>query len=531
MARKSKRFRLILVLIVLLLAVATFNYWPWHQTIIISPQTTVIDGPVNPDGTINYVAYLDAKYAQGVTPANNAAPLLLRAFGCSNNWPPAQRAQLFSKLGLSESDTSAAQHMVRWDDRALKTPTTAPVARSPGTRDEYKDIDKLSDAILDGSFKGDPDLDAWLLQNAAAIQLVYEASSKSRLYLPLVPKSNPPSVADDICPPGFVEISQAANALLDRALVRLHSRDYDGGWADVMAIHRLGRLAGQGPDVIAQLIAMSIEKRVASRAGIFALTRTSFPAQKLQSALTDLQSLPPAANMAETIDVSERFLQLDVAMMASRGDPRMFESWTARFAARFLDYNEMLRDMNQWCDQVVEALRKPRFDASGAPARAKAVDELQARLEGTYARGTLASLESVGGLATGKAAARHTAAVMMAMLLPSMAKLTHVQDEASMSLEIEKMAAALAIYKARHGRYPASLKELCPELLKEVPKDVFSPEGEFVYRANDNAYIVYVGKNLKRDGEVSDGKDKYDIVAKVGDVDSATTLPTSQPGR
>jgi hypothetical protein len=122
---------------------------------------------------------------------------------------------------------------------------------------------------------------------------------------------------------------------------------------------------------------------------------------------------------------------------------------------------------------------------------------------------------------------------MMRLLTPTLAGCVGVEDEARMSLEVERTAAALALYKARHGRYPASLRELCPELLKEVPKDVFSPRGELVYRANDNAYIVYsVGRNLRDDGGVSDtatGKD--DIVAKVGDVDSSTTLPASRPER
>ena len=68
MARKSKKFWLKFGLIALILAgLAIFNYWPVHEKIIISPETTVIDGPVNPNGTINYVAYLNAKYAEGTT--------------------------------------------------------------------------------------------------------------------------------------------------------------------------------------------------------------------------------------------------------------------------------------------------------------------------------------------------------------------------------------------------------------------------------------------------------------------------------
>ena len=49
--------------------------------ITVSRETTYITGPLNADGTVNYVAYLNAKYSKGVTPQNNAMVLLARAIG------------------------------------------------------------------------------------------------------------------------------------------------------------------------------------------------------------------------------------------------------------------------------------------------------------------------------------------------------------------------------------------------------------------------------------------------------------------
>ena len=42
--------------------------------------------------------------------------------------------------------------------------------------------------------------------------------------------------------------------------------------------------------------------------------------------LADLQSLPPAVNMAGAVDPGERFLVLDAAMMFYRGDPHVLGS-------------------------------------------------------------------------------------------------------------------------------------------------------------------------------------------------------------
>ncbi len=40
--------------------------------ITVGKDTTYITGPLNADGTVNYVAYINAKHSKGVTPRNNA---------------------------------------------------------------------------------------------------------------------------------------------------------------------------------------------------------------------------------------------------------------------------------------------------------------------------------------------------------------------------------------------------------------------------------------------------------------------------
>jgi hypothetical protein len=47
----------------------------------VSPETTVADGPFTPQGTVDYIAYLNQRYSEGVTAENNSAVLLCEAFG------------------------------------------------------------------------------------------------------------------------------------------------------------------------------------------------------------------------------------------------------------------------------------------------------------------------------------------------------------------------------------------------------------------------------------------------------------------
>lgn len=72
-------------LLVFVLACAGYGIWWWAEwgktQLEIGRETTYITGPLNDDGTVNYVAYLNARYGKGVTPENNAAVILARAIG------------------------------------------------------------------------------------------------------------------------------------------------------------------------------------------------------------------------------------------------------------------------------------------------------------------------------------------------------------------------------------------------------------------------------------------------------------------
>ena len=52
-----------------------------HVAITISKETTYITGPLRKDGYVDYVAALDERFREGVTPENNAAVPFLKAMG------------------------------------------------------------------------------------------------------------------------------------------------------------------------------------------------------------------------------------------------------------------------------------------------------------------------------------------------------------------------------------------------------------------------------------------------------------------
>ncbi len=63
-----------------------------------------------------------------------------------------------------------------------------------------------------------------------------------------------------------------------------------------------------------------------------------------------------------------------------------------------------------------------------------------------------------------------------------------------------RAALALAVYRARHGHYPEKLDALVPELLPEVPQDLFA-SGPLKYRRTKQGFLLYsVGPSGKDHG-------------------------------
>jgi hypothetical protein len=74
----------------------------------------------------------------------------------------------------------------------------------------------------------------------------------------------------------------------------------------------------------------------------------------------------------------------------------------------------------------------------------------------------------------------------------------HNRDDAMRRLLMTE--AALRLFRSEHGRWPASLNELVPDLLSKVPADPFS-DRPIVYRCTDDGYLLYsVGGNGVDDG-------------------------------
>jgi hypothetical protein len=89
--------------------------------------------------------------------------------------------------------------------------------------------------------------------------------------------------------------------------------------------------------------------------------------------------------------------------------------------------------------------------------------------------------------------------VLGPMLLPASEAALKVQDRANTSVELVRVAAAIAEFRSAHGRYPVGFDELVPEILNTVPHD--DNDNPFIYVRTDTGCLLYsLGVNAKDDG-------------------------------
>ncbi len=446
--------------------------------IILSPETTRITEPLNDDGTVNYLAALNEQYSKGVTAENNAAILFLQAAG-PKILAPAIKNKVLAILGLS-SLPSEGDYFIGSREYALNP----------------KEIDQALQEALDGpwSAKDYPKLADWLKANEKPLSLVISATNRPRYYMPMLSPDEPPRMYSGLVL-GLQIKREMARVLVVGAMLKLDSGDIDGAKAELLAVHRLARLVGQGPTLIDRLLGMAVESE-ACRGDNGLATSGRLSSSQAQTYLATLQGLTALPSVAESIDKCERFSGLAGVMLCHREG---FEALLGlmvgtktkkheQVAQNQFDWNEVLRIVNSWYDRLVEAASKETFRE-----RQEAFERISTEL-----KETTANLRRGQALAPPKTT-EEMGNLLVSLLVPSVERASAQHNLTTMMLRVSQVAMALAGYRAEVGSYPESLDKLCPKYFKTVPVDLFTAK-PVDYRRVKNGYVLYsAGPDANKD--------------------------------
>jgi hypothetical protein len=474
----------------------------------IGPDTTGITGPLNEDGTINYVAAINTLLSKGITKENNAAVILLQATTTAGNRET--YARLAAQLGVPVSaDGPALQNLTEY----VQSRQNLPMAR--------EDLD-ASDKELQKSVAGPwraldlPTVAAWLEHEQKALALLERACEMPRCYLPWVSRETPPSWHDAM--PPMAPFRAAGQTFAARAMLRGGSGDFAGALDDLRRAQTLARFVAEQRSFIAALVAVAIDV-YAERGYQNLATASNLTAAQLASMRQQIMKVPEVPSIGDCTEI-EGLLSLDEAMACIRGDLER----VVRGAAGDFDDNSKYDtgDLSKtdW-DALLRNLRREsgeerRILALPFAARQSALDKATKAAIDNGIPGS--SLINMPNRATGKSAieaflkkpagesadqyAARMAQWWVAGSPDTVKRADMLMERGRLDRSMALLAISLAEYHISHGGYPEMLRALGEPVLQ----DPFSGR-DIVYRCEGAGYVLYsVGLNQKDDG--GDGDDR-----------------------
>ncbi|MDB5354674.1 MAG: hypothetical protein JWN24_1127 [Phycisphaerales bacterium] len=490
--RRFWRLAIYSVSILLVLAAADLALVEHRRAIHPGYDTTRITAPMDAGGTIDYLVAIDDYFGRGVSPENNAAPLLIEAIGRSalaSNQPP---DGITDRLGMPHLP-EAGEYFVTYEKF---TKGRADAAADPDPTDATR-----NDAW---PLKVSPATVAWINANVGPLAKIEQAAARPKFFMPFYGGNRPETLAGILLPylNPFLR-GDVPRALLTRASLRLEAGDTDGCRRDLMTVHRLARLLGQGATMIDRLVGTALEID-ACRAGRAALATGKFKAEESRAMAAELAGLADLPPMVDAMDVSERYMLLDTMQLAARVGPvragEVFNHLSGRnvmppqvFRWIPMPYEQTMREANLWYDGALVASRQRTY-----AERAAALQAWEAATSHLHSNQQAFEVFSADW--------------PLSLFLPALNRASVRTETARTERRLSQVACALAAYNADHGSYPATLADLTPQYLAAIPLDSFS-EKPLRYAPTPKGYTLYsVGPNLIDDG----GKDSQpgdDVVA------------------
>lgn len=476
----------------------------------VSKATTHIVEPLDAAGYVDYVAALNQAESKGVKVENNFEVVVRELLG-STEIPESDRPEYFRLLGL-QVPTSVQPAFKSFGD-----------SHTPADAEEKSKFDAESELITTQpwSTKEHPRGAEWLQAAEPFLNRLVEGTRRPRYYSPYLSELGTSQIRRlnlEVHP--FMNQRELARCLIIRAYSRVHAGDLAGAWSHAQAIHRMARLFSQRALLIDRLVAFAIE-RSATDLEVAIVRSPQLSAAQCRQFLASLLSLAPLPTAVDACDTGERLFMLDIVQCFARGrgtEWSLVGASSERTApledADQIDWSTVLEKLNADRDAFVAAYRdtnpitrgKKLADLASRRARAQELFQKTDSWKNVVLHGSPQERgEQFSTLLMGDESA-----------IDSHVHRADVRINARQAL-IE-IRYALELYRLQQGRYPQSVSDLSPEILKAVPLDPDSGKPP-IYRPQGPAgFVLYsVGENQKDDGgkmkKTPDDPESWDDIA------------------
>ena len=494
--------------------------------IVVSKETTHLTSPLNPDGTVNYVAALNAASRQGATLENDLAIPLMQIFG-PQQLPLAIRDAVQRSLGTNLADDL--------DYDYFKLPTAD--IDSPETADL---VAKARQAVIDAGAEPfthatSPDPARWYDLQSRHFESLVKASARDRYYIPLISPDSPPRLAS-ATPPLVGSLRTAVLTLQGQAMLRTGENDLKGAAEDLQAAQRLAALMARGYSSMALLMSLAAQQQTFTACLTIARSENA-TADTVKTFLANIDALPPTPSVAEVIDSYERYVAQDyisdlqsqrtyshLAAQTAKanvtnqlflpdGRPISIDAGEIPDVPLVVDFNSLLKNVDAQYDRLIAALKLTPY-----AKRIAAVKQLDNEINGDNSDNPMGFVIDQGFWKDYRQMTpadqrtfltRKLTTSLTRTFLTPLFRAAQYEDIARMRLQLTRVALALEIHHLEKNTYPQNLSALAPAYLKQIPADFFIDKPLHYIRAG-KGYVLY---SVGLDQADNEGDPNADLVA------------------
>jgi hypothetical protein len=494
-----------------------------------SVAANFITSPLDANGDVDYLEFVNQDSSRGVTRENNAMIPIVQAMG-----PTPEGAQVLPEFYYRMDITQPAaggDHVIDlldWYKSSKFADETADsefTLKHGGSRISYVWQYVLEQPWSPAEF---PEIAAYLKTNETPIALVRKASTMKEGYYP--------KVSDDtfcrflsVLLPHAQGSRELARILTVRSQMNLHAGNVEEAIDDAVDTVKLGEMLSRVSDTLVEnLVAIAIKSiGIDQCAAITAHNNTS--AKHLEMLRDHASEFELAERFYDLVDKRERLVSLDSLQSIMRSGS--FEAASpltgrsiqpANFVVRIADPESAMIQLNRQYDQALDLIRRskadPTFDfTTNYDAQMQAVED---EVMNTGKNMSLL-------LSSRKARGEHLGKFFASVAMPAIGNCLEAENRTNCQVQLLQLLIDVELFKSKQGQYPDELPGLLTEQRTEIPSDPFSGGNEYVYRKTDEHFQLYsIGPNQTDDGGSYDPT--HDVLGVAENDDLYLEIPPPQ---
>ncbi len=465
------------------------------------PAGFAVTKPEVPPELVGSMKTLNERLSKDLRPEDNAAVLMLQAFG-PETFESELKRDTYELMGVKELPGNSPL-FVTLGEFALTLDGVTPANAHSTALDIQAEMFEAAERLW--TEKDLPRVAGYLEANKEMLEVITKASQKPRYYVPLLSIEQPPRLLSAAL---NVErrFQYIARMLSARALLHAKQGNFEACLQDFMTGHRIAWLLIDGSPLDVSVAKAHVVDAIICHAEIKLIESGTLTKPQLEVFAKTIQELPPLHTAERAIDIGERaivhqeieLLSTDLASVAGffevPGQETVPPSEIPDLST--LKWDLALQRADEIWDKIVKSLAtKDRAEQD------KLFAELNAQYEKWAEDDDADPRKFTELLKKDPVAASRLIGENMAMALRPFWWQRRLTDErARVRRDLVRLGIALARYRADHSEYPASLTELAPQYLPTIPVEAHSAL-PFTYKreSNGEALVLSTGANLKVD--------------------------------